>query len=378
MAKQVLTIDNKQIEVNFGGTDNNFFEKGGIRYYPMAPGNLQKLGITDDVESITLKESSGYVYKQYKFFGHTYFLGYHPTFGLSILSGCGDKSGYNLKMKKPENPEIEIVVGGVRFEAKFHTSTKSFRANKVGWSCYAVSQSNIEKVGLKEDVIAVFYGTNRYDRYEFFGDIYYLRISDKGELLHLSFADSAPSYTLVRREEAPNLSIPSWDEKKRGPKPNKVNAKGFVIYKYQLRDAKEDGDDLELSLPKNSQILRVETDQNGDTWLWAIINTEAPIEPNWIRRVRVPALEEFKVNMSKGDKIIGLEHVAGFTYMWILDDETEEVRNDVEFRAFKTGSQMPDDIWDFEYIDFYPIYIQMELGLYVFRRKQCQGSSCSH
>ena len=101
----------------------------------------------------------------------------------------------------------------------------------------------------------------------------------------------------------------TWDEKVRGPKMS--NATGLVIYKYQMPVLEQ----FKMELPANAEIIRVD-DQDGMFWMWAVVNTNAPIEPRY-------------------------------------------------FRAFKTGAEIPDHL-ELRYIGFCKVFVQMELGLYIF------------
>lgn len=156
--------------------------------------------------------------------------------------------------------------------------------------------------------------------------------------------------------------VQKWDTATRGPQMADPN--GMTIFKYRL-----EGDKPTLELPRYAQIIRTEKDEWGE-WIWAIIDTrETETETRYFERHRIPALEEFTIFMNKDhDKVLNIQHFQGFTYMWIETDENTENRYHTIFRAFKTGAQMPDNILDnFEYVGFYPLYIQMELGLYVFK-----------
>lgn len=100
-----------------------------------------------------------------------------------------------------------------------------------------------------------------------------------------------------------------WNEVLRGPRMS--NATGRVIYKYQMPVLEE----FTMALPQGAKILRVQ-DMDGMFWMWAMVDTDAPTE----------------------------------------------TRN---FRAFKTGAKIPDNL-NLEYIGFCAIFVQMELGLYIF------------
>lgn len=101
----------------------------------------------------------------------------------------------------------------------------------------------------------------------------------------------------------------TWNEDLRGPRMS--NATGRVIYKYQMPVLEQ----FEMELPVGAEILRVQ-DMDGMFWMWAMVNTESPTE----RR---------------------------------------------KFVAFKTGAKIPDDL-NIKYIGFCAIFVQMELGLYIF------------
>jgi hypothetical protein len=100
-----------------------------------------------------------------------------------------------------------------------------------------------------------------------------------------------------------------WDEETRGPKMS--TGTGKIIFKYQMPVL----EDFEMELPQGAEIIRME-DQDGMFWLWAVVNTEAPLETR-------------------------------------------------KFKSFKTGAMMPTDV-ELKYIGFCAVFVQMELGLYIF------------
>jgi hypothetical protein len=104
--------------------------------------------------------------------------------------------------------------------------------------------------------------------------------------------------------------IDQWDESLRGKKMSDTT--GRVIFKYQMPVLEQ----FTMTLPAGAEILRVQ-DQGGMFWLWAMINTEVP----------------------------------------------DEIRH---FRAFKCGGKIPDDTGILRYIGFCAIFVQQELGLYIF------------
>lgn len=99
-----------------------------------------------------------------------------------------------------------------------------------------------------------------------------------------------------------------WDENLRGKKMS--SATGKVIFKYQMPVLEK----FTMNLPAGAQIIRV-ADQGGMFWLWAVVDTNAPDEP----------------------------------------------RN---FVAVKCGANVPEG--DLNYIGFCAIFVQQELGLYIF------------
>lgn len=102
----------------------------------------------------------------------------------------------------------------------------------------------------------------------------------------------------------------TWNEALRGPRMSETTGK--VIFKYQM-PIKEV---FHVDLPKGAQIIRV-ADLDGMFWLWAIVDTNAPMEKRF-------------------------------------------------FRAFKTGAKIPDDFDTSHYLGMCAVFIQMELGLYIF------------
>lgn len=109
--------------------------------------------------------------------------------------------------------------------------------------------------------------------------------------------------------DAAAVQADQWDEATRGKKMS--DATGKVIFKYQMPVLES----FEMQLPEGAEIIRV-TDQNGMFWMWAVVRTDVP-------------------------------------------DETRQ------FRAFKCGGKIPDDL-NLRYVGFCAVFVQMELGLYIF------------
>ena len=101
----------------------------------------------------------------------------------------------------------------------------------------------------------------------------------------------------------------TWDANARGPRMSE--ATGRVIFKYQMPVLEQ----FSMDLPAGAEIIRMQ-DQGGMFWLWAVVDTDAPTETR-------------------------------------------------QFRAFKTGAAMPRDL-NLRYVGFCAVFVQMELGLYIF------------
>ena len=108
-----------------------------------------------------------------------------------------------------------------------------------------------------------------------------------------------------------SVQADQWDESLRGKKMS--NSSGRVIFKYQMPVLER----FSMRLPTGARIIRV-ADQGGMFWLWAVVDTNVP----------------------------------------------DETRN---FVAVKCGANMPDG--DMTYIGFCAIFVQQELGLYIFEDK---------
>jgi hypothetical protein len=102
----------------------------------------------------------------------------------------------------------------------------------------------------------------------------------------------------------------TWNEAQRGPRMSE--ATGKVIFKYQMPVLEQ----FTMELPAGAQIIRMQ-DMDGFFWLWAVVDTDAPTEKRF-------------------------------------------------FRAFKTGAKIPDDFDTSHYVGFCTVFVQMELGLYIF------------
>lgn len=113
------------------------------------------------------------------------------------------------------------------------------------------------------------------------------------------------------KEQGPSQED-QWDEILRGKKMSDTT--GNVIFKYQMPVLES----FEMKLPIGARIIRIE-DQGGMFWMWALVNTE-------------------------------------------VQDETRK------FYSFKCGGKIPEhlDMDKLVYVGFCKIFVQQELGLYIF------------
>lgn len=83
-----------------------------------------------------------------------------------------------------------------------------------------------------------------------------------------------------------------------------------------------------------------------------------------IFKYQMPVLESFSMKLPAEARIIRMEDQGGMFWLWAMVDTTapDETR---QFRAFKTGAKIPDGI-NLRYIGFCAVFVQMELGLYIF------------
>ncbi len=87
-----------------------------------------------------------------------------------------------------------------------------------------------------------------------------------------------------------------------------------------------------------------------------------------IYKYRLPFQEKAVVSMPEGADIIRVDGLEGALWLWAIID-TEGTLVDREFSLFKTGGEMPDNISEYNYLGCGAIFIQMELLMYVFEKR---------
>lgn len=84
-----------------------------------------------------------------------------------------------------------------------------------------------------------------------------------------------------------------------------------------------------------------------------------------IYKYRLPFMEVSKVTLPMNSKVIRVDGLEGALWLWAIVD-TNEPLVERTFHLFKTGSEMPDDIDEYDYLGCGAIFVQMELMMYVF------------
>lgn len=131
------------------------------------------------------------------------------------------------------------------------------------------------------------------------------------EIADAMHQDQLDAIEALRQEHGPcgaAVQADQWDEALRGKKMS--DAVGRVIFKYQMPVLER----FTMRLPRGAEIVRV-ADQGGMFWLWAVVDTSLPDE-------------------------------------------------DRKFVAVKCGANVPEG--NLGYIGFCAIFVQQELGLYIF------------
>lgn len=83
-----------------------------------------------------------------------------------------------------------------------------------------------------------------------------------------------------------------------------------------------------------------------------------------IYKYQIPILESFCLDLPKDAEVIRVDHIDGLSWIWAVVD-TEAPKETRKFHAFKTGGHIPEHL-SLKYLGFHAIFVQMELGLYLF------------
>ncbi len=87
-----------------------------------------------------------------------------------------------------------------------------------------------------------------------------------------------------------------------------------------------------------------------------------------IYKYQLPFMEKATVSIPEGADIIRIDGLDGALWIWAVVD-TEKPPVDREFELYKTGGEMPDNIDEYNYLGCGAIFVQMELMMYVFEKK---------
>lgn len=88
-----------------------------------------------------------------------------------------------------------------------------------------------------------------------------------------------------------------------------------------------------------------------------------------IFKYSVPFKEIAKVILPKDAKIIRIDSDGGIKLWAIVNTSPNWPQEERTFYLFKTGGDMPNDILEYEYVGCGAIFIQMELMMYLFEKK---------
>jgi len=87
-----------------------------------------------------------------------------------------------------------------------------------------------------------------------------------------------------------------------------------------------------------------------------------------VYKYQIPALESFTLDLPKGSKVIRVDHIEGFSYLWALVPFGELEKDRYHFKGSKTGGVFEHEN-ELEYIGVHCLFVQQEIGLYVFLDK---------
>lgn len=90
-----------------------------------------------------------------------------------------------------------------------------------------------------------------------------------------------------------------------------------------------------------------------------------------IFKYQMPVLESFTMQLPKGAAIIRVDDQGGMFWMWAVVDTNAPLETRY-FVACKTGGQLQSQ-YHLQYIGFCAIFVQMELGLYIFEEIRHEG-----
>jgi len=83
-----------------------------------------------------------------------------------------------------------------------------------------------------------------------------------------------------------------------------------------------------------------------------------------ILKYQMPVMEEFTMRLPEGAEIIRMEDQGGMFWLWAVVD-TNKPDEERKFYAVKCGANVP-EISSLVYVGFCAIFVQQELGLYIF------------
>ena len=94
-----------------------------------------------------------------------------------------------------------------------------------------------------------------------------------------------------------------------------------------------------VKLPKQHRFIRYEV-EDDKTWLWIEVSPKDEVVTYSLKRMSIPVLEKFDLDVNKGATIIEFKNIDGFLTCLVLEPVNEE-KDPKRIRAFKTGAEMP-------------------------------------
>lgn len=91
-----------------------------------------------------------------------------------------------------------------------------------------------------------------------------------------------------------------------------------------------------------------------------------------IYKYQIPVCEKYAIELPLNARIIRVDDVDGFFYLWAMIDIHESSTEKRHLELYKTGQDIPGND-NLVYLGFCKIFIGMELGLYVFENVTMRG-----
>lgn len=171
----------------------------------------------------------------------------------------------------------------------------------------------------------------------------------------------------------------NWADSSYGPYTNEHSASQFVVLNNKLNNEREYRYSVATTRGKkpgeNTAIPRAKpaAEPKGmpaATTTWTPDRGPQMANPkgHCIYKYQLPVMEAFTLELPADTVILRCETIEGKAWIWVMHD-LRTPKTPYNFRAFKTGGDIPDDVADkiIGYVGHYTLNIQQELCLYVFQ-----------